>query len=348
MPATVNSRSVGASPQAGTVVPRSARPAATAAGRVWVAGLGFGVAGLVLCGFVVARLFSAWRVSAHAASHHVSLLGRGIGYPVANLDAWLVLALAVAGLAVGARVASGAIHEVLGARAFARWLSTQSPWPLRDAWVIPDERPHAFCAGLISPRVYVSSGALALLDEPALTAVLAHERHHARCRDPLRLAVGRVLARALFFVPGLGELVRRQQDLAEFGADETAMNASPDGRSGLASAMLALSEPSPPLNSAGIDPRRVDHLLGAAPAWRFPTLLCLAAGGVIGLAAAIAVLVGQVAAGSATLAPPFLSHQPCVVALALIPGAVGLGCAGVARALTRRPSGGSRNRSARR
>ncbi|MEA2145512.1 MAG: hypothetical protein QOG59_1099, partial [Solirubrobacteraceae bacterium] len=202
-----------------------------------------------------------------------------------------------------------------------------------------DERPQAFCAGLINPRVYVSSGAVALLDEAALNAVLAHEVHHARCRDPLRLAVGRVLVRALFFVPGLAELVRRQQDLAEFGADETAMNAGPDGHSGLARAMLAFSEPSPAVSSVGIDPRRVDHLLGAPPSWRFPTLLCLGAGAVMGLVGASAVLLGQVAAGSATLAPPFLSHQPCIVVLALIPGALGLGGAGVAHALRRPPSG---------
>src|SRR5581483_10269130 len=120
----------------------------------------------------------------------------------------------------------------------------------------------------------ISSGAVALLDEAALDAVLAHESHHARCRDPLRLAGGRVLARALFFVPGLTELARRQQDLAEFGADERAMT-GPDGPAGLARAMLSFSEPSSGAGSVGVDPRRVDHLLGEPPSWRFPTLLWL-------------------------------------------------------------------------
>jgi hypothetical protein len=31
------------------------------------------------------------------------------------------------------------------------------------------------------------------------------------------------------------------------------------------------------------------------------------------------VLAGRIAAGSATLAPPVLSHQPCVVMLAMLP-----------------------------
>jgi hypothetical protein len=47
------------------------------------------------------------------------------------------------------------------------------------------------------------------------------------------------------------------------------------------------------------------------------------------------VLAGQLTAGSATLAPPFLSHQTRVVILALIPAVVVLGCAGAARWLRR-------------
>ena len=86
------------------------------------------------------------------------------------------------------------------------------------AQVIDDDRPLAFCAGLLHPRVYVSRGALGMLGEAELSAVLAHERHHARRRDPLRLASTRVLADALFFAPPLGELIRRQQSLAEIGA----------------------------------------------------------------------------------------------------------------------------------
>jgi hypothetical protein len=336
MAASMNSDPAAAPPGATGIssVSRSHHPAAAAAGRVWTAGLLLGALGLALSVFVVGRLFLTWHITPHAVSEHISVFGQRLSYPVANLDAWIVLALAVAGLAVVAMTVLGAVREFAVARSFERSLDALEPRPLHGALVINDERPRAFCAGLLSPRLYVSSGAVALLDEIALKAVLAHEAHHARRRDPLRLAVGRVLARALFFVPGLGELVRRQQDLAELGADETAINAGPDSRSGLARAMLAFSEDSAAVGSTGIDPRRVDHLLGEPPSWRFPALLCLWSAAVIGLVGAIAVLVGQVAWGSATLAPPFLSIQPCIVVLALIPGVVGVGCAAVARALS--------------
>lgn len=172
--------------------------------------------------------------------------------------------------------------------------------------------------------MYISTGALALLDDAGLDAVFAHERHHALRRDPLRLATGRVLARALFLLPGLGELIQRHHALAELSADESAMNASPANRSGLAGAMLSFSDATVPGSSGGIVPARVDYLLGESPSWRFPLVLCIGAAAITTLLLAIAVLAGQVASGAATLAPPFLSRQPCVVVLAVIPAALGL------------------------
>jgi hypothetical protein len=169
-----------------------------------------------------------------------------------------------------------------------------------------------------------AAAAVALLDEDALSAVLAHERHHAHRHDPLRLAVGRVLAHALFFLPKLGDLVERQQALAELSADESAVSGADADRSALARAMLSFSESGASGGSTGIDPARVDYLLGEPPNWRFPVLLCLAAICILVLLVAVAVLAGHVASGSATLALPFLSRQPCIVVLAAIPAVLGV------------------------
>jgi Zn-dependent protease with chaperone function len=316
--------------------PRSQHAAAAAAGRVWTAGFALSGVGLGLSLFVVGRLLLSWRVTPHAASHHISILGQRLSYPAANFDAIVILVLAGIGLASVAMTVLGAVRELGASRSFRQHLAARAPRPVSGAWVIDDERPQAFCAGLFRPRVYVSSGTVALLDASALNAVLAHEAHHARCRDPLRLAVGRVLAGGLFFVPGIRELVRRQQALAELGADETAINAAPGHRSALARAMLTFADSSESSSPVGIDPRRVDHLLGEPPSWRFPTLLCLAAAGALVLIGAVALLAGQVAAGSATLAPPFFSRQPCVVVLALLPAVGLLGAYVASRARRRR------------
>jgi hypothetical protein len=274
--------------------------------------------------FVIFRLLETWRVTPATTSHEVSILGERLTYPAANLGAVVVVALAFLGLLAAARTVAGTIRELAASRRVRRRLHAQGLRELDDVLVIADERPRAFCAGLFRPRVYVTTGTMALLDELALRAVLAHERHHAHRHDPLRLATGRVMAGALFFVPGIRDLVQRQSTLVELGADESAMNAGPEHRSALARAMLTFSDRSQAGDPTGIEPERVDHILGEPSSWRFPFLVCLSAGSAVALLAGAGVLAGHVASGSATLAPPFLSRQPCVVALAAIPALVGL------------------------
>lgn len=268
---------------------------------------------------VFARLVERWRVTPSATSHRIVILGQRMSYPAANLAAIVILGLALLGAVVVARAIAGVVREVVASQRLARRLAAARPLSGTDALVIDGERPRAFCAGLVRPRVYVTAGALAILDDRALEAVLGHERHHAQRRDPLTLAAGRVLARALFFLPGLTELSRRREAMAEIAADESAVAPGPELRSALARAMLSFTDDPGADAGVGIDPLRVDSLLGEPPRWRFPTVLVLTAVGLIGVLAAAAVLAGREAAGSASLAPPFLSAQPCVVVLALIP-----------------------------
>jgi hypothetical protein len=258
------------------------------------------------------------------ASHRIVILGQRLSYPVANVGAVIVLVMAAVGLAVIAITTVGAGREFRADRRFERRMGQRRLYCLKGAVIFEDPRPRAFCAGLAIPRVYMSTGAVAVLDDAALDAVLEHERHHARNRDPLRLAVGRVLCRALFFVPGYRALLRRQQSLAELSADERAITVRPANRAALARAMLKFSDADASPGLVGIGPVRADHLLGTPPSWRFPILLCAVCGLAIALLVASAVLAGQVAVGTATLAPPFLSGQPCVVVLALIPAVLAL------------------------
>jgi hypothetical protein len=283
---------------------------------------------------VLLRLAQSWRVQPHLAGHSVSIVGVRLSYPAANVWALLILALALLGLLATLVAVASAARELTASRRFMRELARRSPRTLGEAVVINESKPVAFCAGLLRPRVFISSAAVELLDAEALDAVLAHELQHARRRDPLRVATGRTLSRALFFVPGLRELARRQQALAELSADEAAIEQDDSHRPALARAMLCFADFQG--IGSGIDPTRVDYLLGEPPSWRFQSLLCLAAAAVIGVLAALAVLLGEVASGSATLAPPFLSKQPCVVVLALMPAIVGLSAARLRRTLAAR------------
>jgi Zn-dependent protease with chaperone function len=313
------------------------QPAAIAAGRMFGASLLLGVLGFASAVFVITRLFESWRVTSAPASHVVSVFGQQLSYPAANAGAIVVTVLAGLGLLMAGAGAWGLAREVLADRRFRRTLAARSPVALHGAWLIDDDRAQAFCAGLLHPRVYFSTGALELLDAPALAAVLAHERHHARHHDPLRLACGRVLAAGLFFIPAMRRLAERQHALAEISADEAAVLTAGGDRAALASAMLSFSQASS-ADSAGVDPERIDYLLGERPPWHFPVVLCLTAAAALSLLIALAVLAANAAAGSATLAPPFLSSQPCVAVLAMIPAAAGL--AGLAYAHARQTAQG--------
>lgn len=93
--------------------------------------------------------------------------------------------------------------------------------------------------------------------------------------------------------------------------------------SAMARAMLGLAADPRTGEVVGIDPARVDQLVGDTPGGRFPVALCLAALIVIAGLVAVAIVAGNVAVGSATLAPPVLSRQPCIVVLAMIPALLG-------------------------
>ena len=332
MSATFDSEPLDGGPEAASAsgTPAARHVAIPARRFSWAEGL-LAILAIASFALVFMRLFERWRVAPHAVSHRIAILGRELSYPVANLAAIVVLVLALLGAIVVAIVIARATRELNSTRRFARRLAAADQLVVQDALVIDDARPQAFCVGLLRPRVYVTTGALAILDEQALAAVLMHERHHAQRRDPLRLAASRVLARALFFLPGLAELGRRRETLSEISADQSAIEAGPAYRSALARAMLGFTGSPTADDSAGIDPSRVDHLLGEPPRWGFPAFTFTVAVFLLALLAAVAVLVGQEAAGSASLAPPFLSAQPCVVVLALIPAGLVLAAMAVLR-----------------
>lgn len=300
------------------------RPARIAAARTSRAGLLLGTLGLGASSFVVVRMFETWRVAPPSSSHRFSILGLALTYPAANAQAIVILALAIVGFVVIATAVVAAGRELVGSARLVRRLNGASSDRLKGALVIEDAVPRAFCAGLLRPRIYISRGALTRLDEPALDAVLAHERRHAERRDPLRFATLRVMARALSWLPAMSKLADRQTSLAELGADEHAVEAAGGDRSPLARAMLAFGEAGSNAQVVAIDPVRADYLLGQPPSWRLPVVLCLAAGAVLALIAALATFAGRVATGTATLALPVVSRAPCVAVLAMIPVAIGL------------------------
>jgi Zn-dependent protease with chaperone function len=193
--------------------------------------------------------------------------------------------------------------------------------------------PRAFCAGLLRPRIYLSTGALSVLSSDELDAVLAHEAHHARVRDPLRVFVVRVVSDALFFLPAARKLAERYAALAELAADAAAVRRR--GPQPLASALLTFEAADPAV--VGIAPERVDHLLGERPAWQLPVALIAWALTALTAVAVVALRLDAVQVDGPVLNVPLLAAQACMLLMAALPVLLGgLSILGARRAIARR------------
>jgi Peptidase family M48 len=301
--------------------------------------LSLGVGGLsAAAAAILTAAASVHHVSAEA--DHIVLGPVRLTYPTANFAGILLMAVGVFGAVEIAAVTRGSWRQLRGHRGLRSALGRARPLH-RDpsVKVISATRPQAFCAGYLRPAVYVSQRAVDLLTAPQLDAVLAHEKHHRRARDPLRLAVARILSDALVFLPGLRSLGERYADLAELSADRAAVRASDGRRAPLASALLVFDENGPP-GVTGISPERVDSLLGEPVSPRVPLLLLV--GSIAALAALGAAIwsLSPAASVHATLNLPLLSSAPCVAVSGLLVCAAILG-AGRRRA--RRGSSARRN-----
>lgn len=109
-----------------------------------------------------------------------------------------------------------------------------------DLDVVDHPVPAAFCHGLLRPRICLTVGLLDLLDADELLAVLLHERHHMRRRDPVRLFLVRALLAGIGFLPGAQIIYDRYLAVSELAADEAA-SAMPGGRLALASSILKMT-----------------------------------------------------------------------------------------------------------
>jgi bla regulator protein blaR1 len=172
---------------------------------------------------------------------------------------------------VAARAAASAARQVRTQRSLLRRMTGRVAVVQGHlVVVVPGRDPCAFCAGLLRPAVYVSEGTLAL--EPrALRAILAHEEHHRRRRDPLRLVLARTVADAFRPLPPFARLADRQAAVADLLADEAAVAAVGEARP-LAVALARFDE-----SGAGVAPERVDRLVRTAPVATVSAALPLAA-----------------------------------------------------------------------
>lgn len=157
--------------------------------------------------------------------------------------------------------------------------------------------PAACCYGFVRPRIAVTAGLLARLDDEELASVLAHERQHLHRRDPMRYLLLHALSAAAFMFPVVRALRERQEARIELAADRAALAVAPRGA--LAGALLTVLDVSPvPVPGAAwltATEARIAQLSGQALMPEIPARLVMAS---VGLAAVIVVAAIDLAASA--------------------------------------------------
>ncbi|GMR05269.1 MAG: hypothetical protein BMS9Abin24_069 [Thermodesulfobacteriota bacterium] len=147
---------------------------------------------------------------------------------------------AVASLGVGFLYAT--VRQV---RAMLRSARALSILPVADGkksivLIKDDAIATAFTWGLLRPRIYLSTGLIKKLTRAELRAVVLHEAHHRRHRDPLRYFLAAFIKDMFFYLPIGVHLASRLRFLRERAADDSAVSRTQDPLN-LAGAMVKVA-----------------------------------------------------------------------------------------------------------
>ena len=126
-----------------------------------------------------------------------------------------------------------------------------------------DRSPLAFSGGFLKPRIFLSTRLMEILDEKELRAVVLHESHHQRSKDPLKGLVVSFISDFLFFLPVSGFLKRTFHLASELTADAHSIRSRSDPLD-LVSSLLKVQKVDGPAASWFFDPttERAKQLLG--------------------------------------------------------------------------------------
>jgi hypothetical protein len=179
-------------------------------------------------------------------------------------------------LTPAAVIAVSLVVAVLGTLRAGRAVTTTLRWRSLgagpdDSVIVGGQEVLVAAAGLVHPRIVVSAGALAVLDDEELAAGLAHEHGHIARRHRFGLAYAECCRAVARLMPGTRRAVREFRFHLERDADEWALRRHHDPCA-LASAICKAATTEGAAGSVmvtlggGAIERRLEGLLGSEPA----------------------------------------------------------------------------------
>lgn len=116
-------------------------------------------------------------------------------------------------------------HKLRGNRALQNTVSslTKNLGLENMVILVNSNEKFAFCLGVRSPKIYISTGLIAKLSEKEIEAVLRHEQYHLENHDTFIMIIASAV-RAMFpFFPVLGDLIKKYRIEREIKADKFAI-----------------------------------------------------------------------------------------------------------------------------
>ncbi|WP_405647128.1 M56 family metallopeptidase [Streptomyces uncialis] len=210
--------------------------------------------------FLVSLALAVYDVVVPAGHLHTEIVGLlhscGVGDPAAVPAASVAarLAMAAPGAVVGTVALAVAVEVLRGRRARSRHRALLDIVGRRSrrlgATVLDHDRPAAYCLPGRGPRVVVSAGALRLLSDDQLDAVLLHERAHITGRHHLVLAAAGGFARVFRWLPLAWHGQEQTAVLLEMIADDRALRRQPGDV--LAAAMYGMATATAPAGAFAV------------------------------------------------------------------------------------------------
>lgn len=94
--------------------------------------------------------------------------------------------------------------------------------------VMKENKPFAYCFGIISPKIFITTGLLTIVNKKELEIILRHERYHLEHRDSLTLLLATFVESLFPFAPILTDLIRIYKVDRELLADQSAIRDESD------------------------------------------------------------------------------------------------------------------------
>lgn len=86
-------------------------------------------------------------------------------------------------------------------------------------YILEDTNCFSFCAGILHPRILITTALVAALSDKELESVFLHEKAHIRNFDPLKMVFGKTVSWLFFFLPIFSEINKNMQATSEILAD---------------------------------------------------------------------------------------------------------------------------------